>query len=182
MVISILFDGPESDPAEQFSAASSNDPVTEAEKALRDWRIRYAVQHDGTIIVPGDIDLAGKSLTELPELSDVVVKGDFLCYYNRIKSLKGSPRKIEGVFDCRYNPDLECLEHAPTQCTEIKSDFGVFKGWETVPNDLRLSDATKAAMAEEERKRKAGYPLEHDIPAVARFKIIKKKRPPVSKL
>lgn len=86
-------------------------PITEAEKALTSWNVRYSVQPDGMIIVEGDLDIMHKELTRLPDLSKVIVKGSFYCNNNALSSLLGSPARVEGGYFCNNNK-LTTLEGA----------------------------------------------------------------------
>lgn len=76
-------------------------------------------------VIEGDLDLRDKGMTELPDLSKVIVKGDFNCSKNRLKSLKGSPQTVAGNFSCIKNK-LTSLEGVPQKiggsffCTENK--------------------------------------------------------------
>ena len=63
-------------------------------------------------VIKGDLDLAVEGLTELPDLSEVTVEGDFSCANNKLTSLKGCPRVVGGDFDCSHNK-LTSLEGAP---------------------------------------------------------------------
>ena len=47
----------------------------------------------------GDMDLSYMELTELPDLSDVTVTGNFDCSANALTSLKGAPKSVGGNFD-----------------------------------------------------------------------------------
>ena len=47
-------------------------------------------------VIKGDVDLSNKELTELPDLSKVIVEGNFDCSYNQLTSLAGAPEKIGG--------------------------------------------------------------------------------------
>ena len=63
-------------------------------------------------VIKGDLVLTGKNLTELPDLSKVKVEGDFMCSFNSLTSLKGSPQEVGGNFFC-INNKLTDLEGAP---------------------------------------------------------------------
>ena len=65
-------------------------------------------------VIKDDLDLDEKDLTELPDLSDVVVEGNFRCSYNHLTSLKGAPKEVSGNFYC-YNNQLTTLEGAPKE-------------------------------------------------------------------
>lgn len=84
------------------------------EQALIDWGVEYVKRKDGTLMVSGNLNVSNRDMTELPDLSDVVVEGNFSCLHNRLTSLKGAPKGF----------------------TSLISDFGVF--WEGhVPDNLR---------------------------------------------
>ena len=63
-------------------------------------------------VIKGDLDLSGKGLTELPDLSKVIVEGNFLCEHNQLTSLEGAPQEVGGDFSCSYN-QLTTLQGAP---------------------------------------------------------------------
>ena len=68
-------------------------------------------------VIKGSLDLINKNLTELPDLSDVVVKGNFACSDNKLTSLKGAPQKVGGSFLCDHN-GLTSLEGGPKEVGE----------------------------------------------------------------
>jgi hypothetical protein len=96
---------------QQFNSRQAR-RVSAAEKALLEWEIDFVPQSDGTLLVPGDLDISGKGLETLPDLSNVIIGGDFACHENRLTSLKGAPQKVHGGFYCGLNR-LTSLEHAP---------------------------------------------------------------------
>ena len=71
----------------------------------------YTINDDGSIDVNGSVDLSSKGLTELPLVFNKVT-GDFECRFNRLTSLKGSPRWVGGDFNC-HNNKLTSLEFSP---------------------------------------------------------------------
>ena len=71
----------------------------------------YTINDDGSIDVNGSVDLSSKGLTELPLVFNKVT-GYFGCGYNKLTTLKGSPRWIGGSFSCSYN-NLTSLEFGP---------------------------------------------------------------------
>jgi hypothetical protein len=73
--------------------------------------INYTVNDDGTIDVDGDVNLWNRGLTELPLTFNRVI-GYFDCSYNKLTSLKGSPRWVGGNFSCKDNR-LTSLEFCP---------------------------------------------------------------------
>ena len=96
-------------------------PLSPAEQLLRDIGKKYTRRRaDGMIVVRGELDLGKKNLlahgkelmTELPDLSGIVVLGNFRCSDNSLTSLKGCPQTVTGDFYC-YGNLLESLEGAP---------------------------------------------------------------------
>ena len=78
-------------------------------------------------VVKGNLDFRGEDITELPDLSDVIVKGNFICSDTQITSLKGSPLKVEKSFYCS-NTQITSLEGISSigeglycSCTQITS-------------------------------------------------------------
>jgi hypothetical protein len=88
--------------------------IPDGEQALVNWGVDYIKRKDGTLFVPGNLNVSNRDMTELPDLSNVVVEGNFSCMHNRLTSLKGAPRGFSALM----------------------SDFGVF--WEgRIPENLR---------------------------------------------
>ena len=54
-------------------------------------------------MIEGNLNISGKELTELPDLSKVVVRGNFSCSNNELTSLKGCPHIVGGDFICSDN-------------------------------------------------------------------------------
>ena len=71
----------------------------------------YTINPDGSIDVNGRVDLSDKGLVEIPILFNRVSR-DFDCGFNKLTSLKGSPRWIGGNFECDHNR-LTSLEFSP---------------------------------------------------------------------
>lgn len=59
-----------------------------------------------------DVDLAHKGLENLPNFSKVVVDGNFVCCWNKLKNLVGAPKEVGGKFDCCWN-GITSLKGAP---------------------------------------------------------------------
>lgn len=101
-------------------------PLTPAEKLLREIGQPYRRRADGMIVVKG-LDLGKDNLqkrgmellTELPDLSGVVVEGDFRCSDNKLTSLKGAPQTVTGFFYC-YGNRLDSLDGCPPK---VGGDF-----------------------------------------------------------
>jgi hypothetical protein len=85
-----------------------------SEQALRDLGIAYRREPNGTLVVPGNIDLDSRQLTVLPDLSSVLVEGSFYCHNNQLTSLDGAPRIVRGSFLCDGN-QLTSLAGAPRE-------------------------------------------------------------------
>ena len=91
---------------------AGQDECSLAEKALKDWGINYEKKQDGTLFVPGDLNISNKGLTQLPDLTSVSVGGNFWCGSNRLTSLEHAPQSVGGGFYCDNN-QLTSLEYAP---------------------------------------------------------------------
>lgn len=63
-------------------------------------------------VVKGNLNLGSLDLTELPDLSAVVVNGGFWCSNNQLTSLQGCPKRVGGGFWCGEN-QLTSLAGAP---------------------------------------------------------------------
>ena len=63
-------------------------------------------------VIDGNVNLSQKGLEELPDFSNVKVKGNFDCYGNNLTALRGAPSEVGGYFDCSWNK-LTTLEGAP---------------------------------------------------------------------
>jgi hypothetical protein len=93
--------------------------LSPAEEFLRDTGHAWEREEDGTIYVSGldlgkpNLEKYGKwPLKELPDLSSVVVEGEFRCSDNELVSLKGSPQVVTGNYYC-YGNLLQSLEGMP---------------------------------------------------------------------
>jgi hypothetical protein len=87
-----------------------------AESFLTRENLQYRKNPDGTLLVQGNIELARRGLHALPDLSCVIVTGNFYCQDNNLTSLKGAPKEVRGGFWCNGNR-LETLEHTPAGIT-----------------------------------------------------------------
>ena len=77
----------------------------------------------------GNYDLTRLKIEKLPDwCKDKVIKGDFYCNNNNLKTLENSPKEVIGDFFC-YNNQLTTLEDAPKivggtfNCTNNKTQF-----------------------------------------------------------
>ncbi len=71
------------------------------------------------LIVKGNLSYSDFGLERLPDLSEVIVMGNFSCTGNQLISLKGAPKMVIGDFNCGYNK-LKTLEGCPQK---IGGDF-----------------------------------------------------------
>jgi hypothetical protein len=71
----------------------------------------YTINEDGSIDVDGDVDFHFKRLGKLP-LKFRSVTGQFMCSYNALSTLEGSPLSVGGGFYCNNN-QLVSLEGSP---------------------------------------------------------------------
>jgi hypothetical protein len=89
-----------------------NAKAATAGQVLEELGVAFQRRSDGTIFVPGDLDLSRRALTALPDLSTVEVAGNFWCNGNALVSLRGSPYKVGGSYYCCEN-QLVSLAGAP---------------------------------------------------------------------
>ena len=187
------------------------------EEILTELGYKFERKDDGTLFVPSEINLSGKNLKKLPDLTLVHLGGNFYCENNpdlrnligapykadsnffcgrndRLSSLVGAPEEVANDFSCFSLPSLESLHGAPrktglnficsgspwvtslaggpvetggfykcdkmprvtslegaaTTFFEMTSDFGSFKTWADVPDELKISDATRQRIKEAE--------------------------------
>ena len=118
----------------QASMTASN----RAETVLRDFGLSFERKADATLVARGNFDLSGEGWPALPDLSMVDLQGDFDCRDNCLRTLKGLPRTITGVIDCRENPDLMVLGDAP-EGVRIISDYGTFASKDDLPKELQAT-------------------------------------------
>jgi len=97
--------------------------------------------------VGGNFVCSINQLTSL-EHAPQTVGGHFFCSYNQLTSLEHAPHTVGGSFDC-HNNQLTSLEGASKTFKTLQSDFGTFASWDSVPEQLRLSPATRARLEEE---------------------------------
>lgn len=104
-----------------------NAEMSEAEKLLLRFEIPYKAYKDGSIFVPGNVNLTQfyPGLDQLPDLSNVYVAGDFYCNALGLKNLKGSPAYVGGDFNCKQNP-LENLKGGPAHVVGRYDCGGMF--------------------------------------------------------
>jgi len=70
-------------------------------------------------VVKANLDFSVQDITELPDLSGVVVEGYFDCSRTKITSLKGAPQSVSRYFDCSHT-QITSLEGAPQK---VGGDF-----------------------------------------------------------
>ena len=63
-------------------------------------------------VIDGDVSLCDLHLTELFDLSDIEVTGNFNCSNNNLTSLEGSPHTVGGSLSCGNN-ELTSLKGGP---------------------------------------------------------------------
>jgi hypothetical protein len=89
------------------------------ESICKKYGIRnYTINNNGLVDVDGDVYLSDRKLDNLP-LTFGTVTGFFICHYNQLTSLEGSPREVRGGFNCTNN-QLTTLKGSPT---EVGGDF-----------------------------------------------------------
>ena len=81
--------------------------ITKEMRNLENLKIRKNVING---VYKGDITVKSKYF--LPDLSDIIVSGNFICNEKFLISLKGSPKEVKGRFSC-YSNKLINLDGAP---------------------------------------------------------------------
>ncbi len=87
--------------------------ATSAEDVLKIVGADYSVGKNGMLKVHGHLPLGHLDLKKLPNMSDVVVEGNFACHDNQISNLEGAPGIVLGNVFAGDNPELESLEGKP---------------------------------------------------------------------
>ncbi len=82
--------------AAKLETPESDRPLA-SEAMLRQLGIKYSHRADGMLEVADKIDLTGKKLGQLPDLSNVVVLGDFSAGGNDLKNIVGAPPFVGGT-------------------------------------------------------------------------------------
>ena len=101
----------------------------EISKKLDEFNIKnYTINKDSSIDVNGNVDLCDKNLTEIP-FNFNKVNSNFNCSWNKLKTLKGSPKEVNNNFICANNK-LVSLEGI------LKKIGGDFNCWQ----NLNLKD------------------------------------------
>lgn len=94
------------------------------EEILSDLGCKFERKDDGTLFVPAEINLSGKGLKKLPDLTLVHLGGNFYCENNPdLENLIGAPHKADTNFFCGRNDRLSSLVGAPE---EVGHDFSCF--------------------------------------------------------
>ena len=92
---------------------SSNGLTDEQRKFLdRIAHGRWSVNSEGLVDVLGYFYCSNEGLEDFLGIRFGKVSGDFLCNFNQLRTLEGSPREVGGYFNCSRNP-LISLEGAP---------------------------------------------------------------------
>jgi hypothetical protein len=87
-------------------------------------------------VVEGDLDIQSFGLAELPDLSRITVKGNFLCQNNNLTSLKGAPQEIGGDFVCDGNK-LTSLEGSPQKVNSFYCRNNKLTTLKGAPQEIR---------------------------------------------
>ncbi len=115
--------------------------ISEAELALNSWGVEYTRQPDGSLLVPGSLNLSGKGLTHLPDLSNVTVAGDVDCNSNQLISLDGAPQ-TRGNFHCVGNR-LTTLKGAPQNPRSLFCDHNQLTSLQYAPQSVACAFSCK---------------------------------------
>lgn len=96
--------------AQAFNAVAVQEDPSEA--ALKLLNVIYTRRDDGRLLVETSLDFRDRDMKEFPDLSNVVVQGDFLFSMNELTSLKGAPYSVSGDFRGALNR-IKDLQHMP---------------------------------------------------------------------
>ncbi len=91
------------------TVAVQEDP---SEAALKQLNVIYTRRDDGRLLVETSLDFRGLAMKELPDLSNVVVEGNFMFGMNELTSLKGAPYSVSGDFRGALNR-VKDLQYMP---------------------------------------------------------------------
>ena len=86
-------------------------PETYIHAVCRKYDIRRYTIKDYSLQVDGNVYMENEDFTKIP-LKFISVSGHFLCGYNQLKTLEGSPEYVGGSFGCSNNK-LTSLEGGP---------------------------------------------------------------------
>ena len=96
----------------------------------------YNIPKDKKLICKGTLDLRNMDLTELPDLSNVIVEGSFDCSDNQLTSLEGCPKEVKKDFFCSHN-QLTSLEGAPQKVHDFYCSDNQLTSLEGCPKEVR---------------------------------------------
>lgn len=83
-------------------------------KQLEDIYSRIITEKSGRKVIKGAVTITDFVMSELPEwLSEVEVTGDLYIMHSYFTSLKGMPKKVDGMMMVTHNPRLRSLEGCP---------------------------------------------------------------------
>jgi hypothetical protein len=83
-------------------------------KQLEDIYSRIIIEKSGRKVIKGTVTLSDFVMPEMPEwLSEVELQGDLYIKHSYFTSLKGMPKKVNGMIMATRNPRLRSLEGCP---------------------------------------------------------------------
>ncbi len=83
--------------------------------------------------------------------SPLYVGRDYEARQNLLTTLAGTQPELNGVLSLKGNFRLVSFEHGPRVFEEMQTDFGNFKTWDEIPENFRISQATRDRQAAEFR-------------------------------
>jgi hypothetical protein len=99
----------------------------------------YTINENSVVDVNGDVDLSFKNMEEIP-IQFGIVKGFFNCSYNKLKSLKGSPKKCYILY-CSNN-SITNLDFCP-KCERLYCKNNNLKSLKGLSDDIIISSDLK---------------------------------------
>ena len=127
-------------------------------KCVGEYYDLYNLPKDKKLVLNSDLDLSDMGLTELPDLSNLIVKGSFDCRKNKLSDLIGSPLQVLKEYDCSENRlttlkglsvgirslfcscnQLTSLDYAPEVIKDLRCDRNLLKDFSGAPRRINGS-------------------------------------------
>jgi len=96
----------------------------------------FLIYDDMSIDIYGSINMAYLDLIKIPYKFNRC-SGDFICSYNKLLTIKNSPKYVGGKFDCSYNY-IQTLVGGPDQVTTYLCNNNKLKNLEGSPKYVKF--------------------------------------------
>ena len=84
--------------------------------------------------------------------SPLYIGRDYEARQNLLTTLADVQPELNGVLSLKGNFRLVSFEHGPRVFEEMQTDFGIFKTWDDIPENFRISQATRDKQAQDFRE------------------------------